>query len=509
VAAVPSRLHLILLFCLCLLPASCAQLPSDNPLPLVRLGSKTFTESIILADMAADLVRQTGARVEHRPALGGTRILWDALVSGAIDLYPEYTGTITKEILADQGIASDTALRRVLADYGLKMTGPLGFHNNYAIGLRRETCRTLGLARISDLRRFPQLRFGFSNEFMHRADGWPGLRERYRLPQTQVQGLDHDLALRALAAGALDATELYTTDADIATYDFCILADDLHFFTQYAAVFLYRQELAAHLPRVADTLSKLEGLISEADMMQMNLRVKRDKIPESVVAARFLAEKHLGLTAAAGPETLWSQIWQRTREHLTLVLISLSAAILLAIPLGILAAKRPRLGQVILSCTGIIQTIPSLALLVFMIPILGIGAPPVIVALFLYSLLPIVRNTCTGLCSLPPEILDSARALGLSPGARLRLIELPLASREILAGIKTSAVINVGTATLGALIGAGGYGQPILTGIRLNDLGLILQGAVPAALLALLVQALFDAAERFFVPKGLRLKPST
>ena len=502
----PPRLKIIFLLCLCLFSASWAQSVQDSPPSVVRIGSKAFTESVILAEMAAGLTTQAGARPELRPGLGGTRILWDALRSGAIDLYPEYTGTLTREILAGRDIPDDAALRRVLAAYGLKMTNSLGFNNNYAIGMRRETCRTMGLAKISDLRRFPQLRFGFSNEFMLRADGWPGLRDRYRLPQAYVQGLDHDLALRALAAGSLDATELYTTDADIAYYDFCVLADDLHFFTQYAAVLLYRADLEARLPRVAAALEKLAGSISEADMIRMNLRVKKDKIPEKVVAAQFLSER-LGLAAGTSPETVPARVWQRTKEHLYLVLVSLSAAILLAIPLGILAARRPRLGQVILSGTGIIQTIPSLALLVFMIPVLGIGAPPVIVALFLYSLLPIVRNTCTALRSLPPEIIDSALALGLPAGARLRLIELPLASREILAGIKTSAVINVGTATLGALIGAGGYGQPILTGIRLNDLGLILQGAVPAALLALLVQALFDLAEKAIVPKGLRLKP--
>ena len=131
---------------------------------------------------------------------------------------------------------------------------------------------------------------------------------------------------------------------------------------------------------------------------------------------------------------------------------------------------------------------------------------PQLSALFLYSLLPIVRNTYTGLRDIPPPVRESAEALGLPPGARLRLVELPMASREILAGIKTSAVINVGTATLGALIGAGGYGQPILTGIRLDDVGLILQGAIPAALLALLVQGVFDLAELVVVPKGLRLK---
>ena len=156
---------------------------------------------------------------------------------------------------------------------------------------------------------------------------------------------------------------------------------------------------------------------------------------------------------------------------------------------------------------GIIQTLPSLALLVFMIPLLGLGSPPAVAALFLYSLLPIVRNTYTGLHDIPNSVRESADALGLTAAARLRLVELPMSARAILAGIKTSAVINVGTATIGAIIGAGGYGQPILTGLELRNTSLILQGAVPAALLALLVQGLFELAERWLVPKGLRLKP--
>jgi osmoprotectant transport system permease protein len=499
------KIFFLLSVCLGLLAAPDLGAQPAPQLPVVRIGSKTFTESVILGEMAAGLVPQAGAKPEHRRGLGGTRVLWDALRSGAIDLYPEYTGTLTQEVLAHRKIDNDEALYQALAAYGLKMI-PLGFNNNYAIGMRREACQKSGISRISDLRRYPQLIFGFSNEFMDRADGWPGLRDYYRLPQKQVQGLDHDLALQGLAGGALDATDLYTTDADIDYYNFCLLLDDLHFFGQYRAVILYRAELEKRLPRVVAALKKLEGRISESAMIRLNLLAKKEKIPESVVAANFLSER-LALPIQVIPETVWDRVRQRTQEHLFLVLVSLLAAILLAIPLGILAARRPGVGQVILSLTGIIQTIPSLALLVFMIPFLGIGAPPVIVALFLYSLLPIVRNTCTGLRSLPPEIIDSAQALGLSYWARLRLIELPLASREILAGIKTSAVINVGTATLGALIGAGGYGQPILTGIRLNNLALILEGAIPAALLALLVQFLFDLAEKVLVPRGLRLKP--
>jgi osmoprotectant transport system permease protein len=250
---------------------------------------------------------------------------------------------------------------------------------------------------------------------------------------------------------------------------------------------------------------RLEGKIDAAAMRAMNARVKLNGVSESVVAADFL-EKHLGLAVDYRLHGAWQRFWRHTTEHLILVAISLTGAIVIAVPLGILAAFRPRLGQSVLAATGILQTIPSLALFVFMIPLLGIGAPPAILALFLYSLLPIVRNTYAGLKDIPPEVIDSARALGLPPSARLRIVELPLATRTILAGIKTSAVLNVGTATLSALIGAGGYGQPILTGIRLDDIGLILQGAIPAAALALLVQGVFELIERGLLPKGIRIQ---
>jgi osmoprotectant transport system permease protein len=239
-------------------------------------------------------------------------------------------------------------------------------------------------------------------------------------------------------------------------------------------------------------------------MIEMNARAKLDKTPEPLVAADFLAAR-LGVGGQARLEGRLGALGHRAVEHLALVAVSLGAAILFAVPLGIFAARRRWLGQLVLAMTGVVQTIPSLALLVFMIPLFGIGAPPAIAALFLYSLLPIVRNTCAGLSGIPPPLRESAEALGLSAGARLRLIELPLASPSILAGIKTSAVINVGTATLGAVIGAGGFGQPILTGIRLDDVGLILSGAVPAAALALAVEGLFAALERLVVPRGLRL----
>ena len=470
----------------------------------VAVGSKKFTESVILGEILRQVIAAGNADIRHRRELGGTRVLWEALKKGDIDLYPEYTGTIAGELLAGSDLPDPAAMRAALRAHGIRMTAPLGFNNTYAIGVMPKTAETHDLKTISDLRRHPNLALGFSNEFMDRADGWPALRARYRLPMRNVRGLDHDLAYRGLAAGDIDAIDVYTTDAEIAYYGLRVLEDDLKHFPAYEAVVLYRSDLATRLPEVEATLGKLEGLIDGAAMAAMNAAVKIEKKREDEVAAAFV-QTSIGKSVETRSAGLWERLGRSTLDHLVLVGISLGAAIAISIPLGIVAAANRRFGQVILGLTGILQTIPSLALFVFMIPFLGIGGPPAIVALFLYSLLPIVRNTQAGLLGIDPAVRDSARAMGLTGAARLRLVELPLAMRSIMAGIKTSAVINIGTATLGALIGAGGYGQPILTGIRLDDTALILEGAIPAAAMALVAQGLFELAERAAVPRGLRL----
>lgn len=478
-----------------LLWLGCAAASTQEP-PLV-VGSKTFTESVVLGEVGAGLARDAGLAVEHRRQLGGTRILWRALLEGDIDAYPEYTGTLKQELLQMPG-ASDAQLHAALAERGIAMTAPLGFDNTYALGMRAARATALGIETISDLREHPTLQIGLSNEFMQRADGWPGLRDAYRLPQ-QPDGLDHDLAYRGLASGALDVTDLYSTDAEIPYYDLAVLEDDRGYFPEYEAVYLYRADLARRAPQWLAALQGLAGRIDAATMQRLNARVKLDRETEAAVATEWLG------VVAPDERGRVSRVWQRTGEHLALVGISLGLALLAALPLGVLAARKPRLGQVVLSTTGLLQTLPSLAVFVFMIPLFGIGAGPAIAALFLYSLLPIVRNTHAGLAGIPRELRETAAALGLPPRTRLWRVELPLALRTILAGIKTAAVINVGTATLGALIGAGGYGQPILAGIRLDDIGLILEGAVPAALLALAVQGGFELVERGLTPRGLRL----
>lgn len=489
--------------CLILVSLSCSVEDEST----LKIGSKKFTESVILGEILSQLARSEGAETKHLKELGGTRVLWNALLSGDIDVYPEYTGTIKQEIFSDKNIENENELEEALSRDGIKISAPLGFNNTYALGMKKELSERLGIKTISDLKNHPGLRFGFTNEFLNRADGWPSLRDTYNLPQKSVTGLDHDLAYRGLEGGSIDLIDLYSTDAEIRYYDLEILEDDLSHFSQYNAVILYREELEKTHPEELKAILRIEGKVPEESMIALNASVKLEGMLESRAAQGFL-KSSLSIETEAKSETFLSRLRRNTLQHLFLVSVSLTAAIIISIPLGILAFKVRKAGQLVLGIVGIIQTLPSLALLVFMIPFFGIGTVPAIVALFLYSLLPIVRNTYSGLHDIPADLRESAEALGLSPFARLRLIEMPLAARSILSGIKTSAVINVGTATLGALIGAGGYGQPILTGIRLDNVGLILEGAVPAAVLALLVQGMFDLMERFLVPGGLRLKRS-
>ena len=479
-------------------------LPAADDLT-VKIGSKVHTESVILGELMTNLVNNAGVKSIHRRELGGTQVLWKALLRGDIDIYAEYTGTMTRELFIGSGLKTLDDIRERLLKDKILMTKPLGFNNTYAISMKKTVAAKYGIRKLSDLRHYPFLKFGFGESFLARKDGWQSLRQTYQLPQTDVRGLQHDLAYQGLNQGAIDVIDAYSTDGEVAYYDLQVLEDDLQHFPKYYPLFIYRADLQERMPQVIKALQQLDGKISEADMTKMNARAKLDKVSENQVAADFLAEK-FNIQIDIPKETLFSRLYKLTIEHLILVSISLFAAIVVSIPLGILAFKFSRLGQIILGIVGMIQTIPSLAILVFMIPLLGIGNLPAIAALFLYSLLPIVRNTYLGLHDISPQLRESAQALGLPAMARLRLIELPLAYRSIFAGIKTSAIINIGTATLGALIGAGGYGQPILTGIRLDNTGLILQGAIPAAVLALLVQGLFELAERWIVPKGLQVK---
>jgi osmoprotectant transport system permease protein len=483
----------------------------------VRIGSKAFPESWILGEALASLAREGGdAEVKHQSNLGGTDVVYSALkrggANGGVDVYPEYTGTIAEAILKAPGKMTLPEIRQALEPRGFSISESLGFNDGYAIAVSEAAAEKYGLRRVSDLAAHPDLRLAFTHEFLERKDGWPGVAAHYGLQLKNVAGIEHALAYEAIRSGQIDGMEIYTTDAQIARLNVRVLEDDKSFFPRYDAVMLYRLDLPQRAPKAFAAMERLVGKIDEPLMIRANGLVALEKKKQEDGAA-FLLGEALGAAAAAevksAPrESVTASVLGNTARHLYLVAVSLALAVLAGIPLGILAARSQPVAAGTLGITGVLQTIPSLALLAFLIPLLGTGEKPALVALFLYSLLPIVRNTYTGLTGIPPNLLEAAEALGLPPMARLARVTLPMAAPSIMAGIKTSAVINVGTATLAALIGAGGLGDPIWRGIQTVNTDLILQGAVPAAVLALLVQGGFDLLDRLIVPKGLRLKPA-
>ncbi len=462
----------------------------------VQVGSKRFTESYILGEVVRQTLLQAGVRAEHQQGLGNTGVLEQALASGSVDLYPEYTGTIVRELLKREGNPDLAELNSWLAPRGLKAAVPLGFNNTYALALLETTAQRLGITRISDLSgpKAQGLRYGLSHEFLARADGWPALRKAYALDAATPSGLDHGLAYDAIKDGRVDLIDIYSTDAKVGRYALRVLLDDRAFFPKYDAVLLMRAGVDPA------PLRALEGRIDAATMIGLNAQAELDGVAFAEVARRYLSGTAAAASAQRTPfmQRLFAPDFVRlSMQHLLLVFGSLAAAVVVAVPLGIVAWRRPRLSGWILGTVAVLQTIPSLALLAFLIALVGgIGLLPALLALFLYALLPIVRNTHAGLAEVPLELTKAAHSLGLSKAQTLGLVELPLAGPLIMAGIKTAAVINVGTATLAAFVGAGGLGERIVAGLAVNDTATMVAGALPAALLALVVQQGFELAER-------------
>jgi osmoprotectant transport system permease protein len=474
----------------------------------LNVGSKRFTESYVLGEILTQRVNaEGGVRAVHRQGLGNTAILFAALKSGAIDVYPDYTGTLVFELLGMKRVPPLDELNFALARHGLAAGVRLGFGNAYALAMARAHAQRLGIETISDLRAHAGLRFGLSQEFLNRKDGWPGLRDAYALT-AQPAGLDHGVAYEAVKAGTVDVIDIYTTDAKLGRYGLKVLRDDRAYFPPYDAVLVYRADLPQRHPGAFAALRSLAGRITPERMIHMNAAAELDGQIFEQVASNFLIGG--GDRAPASPtgwlsRLLAPDLWRLTGEHLLLVFGALGLSVAVGVPLGMWAARAPGARPWILGVTGILQTIPSLALLAFLIAALGrIGLVPAIIALFLYGLLPIVRNTQSALAGIAPGLRKAGLALGLTPSAVLRLVELPLALPVILAGVKISAVINVGTATIAAFIGAGGYGERIVAGLAVNDYALMLAGAIPAALLALAIQGVFDLLERSNVEYGLR-----
>jgi len=450
----------------------------------VVVGSKAFTESYILAHYAVEEIATVpDARVQSRLGIGGTGLVVEALQSGEIDLYPEYTGTIAQVILKKPELVKFDDIQSELKKIGLQMSRPLGFNNTYAIALSPSAVQKYKMTKLSQLRNADSLRLGFSQEYYSRADGYPLLVEKLHWkPTVPPTVMSHELAYNAISTEKIDAMDVYSTDANIDSLNLTLLQDDLNITPAYEAVFLARTAFVERCPACWERIESLSGKFSESQMRQLNSNGVTNK-----------------------KETIDQRLLRRVKEHLVLVSIAFCFSLLVGVPLGFLGFHYRRIGHVILGLSGLIQTVPSLALFCLLIPFLGIGPIPAVVALCLYALLPVVAGTVLGLRGIDPLLFEVAETLCLSPRQKLIRVELPLASLSIWSGLKTSTIITIGTATLAALIGAGGLGAPIVEGLALNDMNLVLLGAIPSAGLALITHFLFDWLELWIVPKGLQL----
>ncbi|MFI5242133.1 MAG: glycine betaine ABC transporter substrate-binding protein [Gemmatimonadales bacterium] len=523
---------LFALLAVSLVPRVARAQDSVRATPII-VASKPFGESYLLAEMFAQTLESRGIAVDRRPGLGATQVAFGALRSGAIDVYPEYTGTGLLAVLHDSltdSLAADSRLlyahvqREFDRRYGMRWLPPLGFQNGYAIAVRRETAARYRLRTLSDLaREGSHLTAGFTSDFIGRPDGLAGLARVYGLHPRAVRPLAPAVKYQALATGAVDVIDGYSTDGLLSKYDLVTLVDDRHFFPPYAAAALVGARLARSRPDAIAALTMLSGMLDETRMRVLNRRVEVEREDVAIVAADAL--RHIGITRAkpavstAAPHPrylstrisiasyMWDRraaLWKLVLQHILLVSLALGAAIVVALPLALVLERARRAAEPLIGTLGVLETIPSIALLAFMIPLFGIGVRPALVALWIYALYPIVRSAYSGVRNADASAVAAAEALGMTPWQRLLSVRLPLAAPAIMAGIRTAAVITVGAATLAAFIGAGGLGEPIVAGLALADTNMILSGALPAAALALVVDGALALVERAVAPAHLR-----
>ncbi|MCO4793888.1 MAG: ABC transporter permease subunit [Bacteriovoracaceae bacterium] len=497
---------------------------SQEKRPII-IGSKAFSESVILGEMVALLLEEKfNHPVVRKFGLGGTKVAFDALNTGGIDIYPDYTGTGYVMILKLDGERDPDKVHEIVSTefekrWGIVWSDPIGFNNTYALAVRKDDPRFKKMKSISELSgKVQDFKYAGAYEFMERKDGHPRFSKSYRLnfKTNNVISMNAGLMYSAIQDKQVDMIVAYSTDGRIKAYDLKLLKDDQMFFPPYYVALIAKKDLLDKSEPLRKVYSLMAGLITEVEMTDMNDKVDRLKIDSRRVARNFLVEKGL-LTGVVEDAKIQKGFWSFAiskkdyliklfYEHLLLSFGALFFAVLVSLPTGVLLTRYPKSGKIIFPVINTIQTVPSLALLGFLIPFMGIGMAPAMLALFLYSLLPLVRNTYSGIQGVDKAYVEASRGIGLTNFQILFKVEIPLAMPIILAGLRTAAVIVIGTATIAALIGAGGFGDPIFRGVSTVNSNLILLGAIPAALLAIAVDKVIGWSETGLVSKGIRLK---
>lgn len=483
----------------------------------IVVGSKNFSEQFILGEILAQTIEaKTDLKVDRKFNLGGTQMVVGALKNKSIDIYPEYTGTVLltllKEPISTNPRATYNKVQTLAGErFGFTMGEPFGFQNVYATAVRQSDPRMDGINTDSEFAAFSQkqeLSMAVVHEFLARPDGLNHFNRVYDLniSQSNVMGMDPGLMYTAIHTGQVDSIMAYSTDGRIQAFNLRLLEDDQHAFPPYEAVPFTRLDVLKKHPELRAVFASLGNIISDEEMVRMNYEVDFEGYLPRNVARNFLIKKGViqgELNHQRSPEhnffkVLWNKrayVGKLLVQHLVLTLVALTLALIISLPLGILLTRVRYLEGPVFAVVNLLQTIPSLALLGFLIPIMGIGFKPAIVALLLYALLPLVRNTFIGIREIQPSVIEACRGMGLTDMQILTKVEIPLAIPTIMAGIRTSMVILVGTATLVALIGAGGLGDPIFRGISSVNTNTVLLGAVPAAVLAITLDRLLHWIE--------------
>ena len=495
----------------------------DNNKQLV-IGSKIFTENILLAEMLALLLEEKhNFKIIRKFNMGGTKLVFDSLKNKHIDIYPEYTGTGYAMLLKKSGETNPKKTYRIVKSEFLKKfqmvwSLPLGFENTYTLAVQAEDTRFQKFQSISQLKGHIALfRLGMGHEFVERKDGFDNFSKKYQLhfKKNQLVTMNSALMYSALNNKEVDMIMAYSTDGRIKAFNLKTLKDDKSFFPSYEAAYLTRQDVLETWPEVQAAFTDLENNINEKEIISLNNQVDQLDYGLSQTARNFLIQKKLLVDKAQKLQKVSlidyyiskkKYFFKILIEHLVLIFVSLFFALCFSIPIGIWAVRNALVEKVVFSLVNTLQTVPSIALLGLLIPLLGIGFVPAVSALFLYSLLPLIRNTFEGIKNVDRIYIEASAGTGLSAWQILIFVQIPLALPVILAGMRISTVIVVGTATLAAFIGAGGLGDPIFRGIATLDSRLIFLGAVPACLLAIILDTGVAFVENLVISKGLKLE---
>jgi osmoprotectant transport system substrate-binding protein len=459
----------------------------------IRVGAKNFTEQWIVGELYAQALERNGITVERRFNLSGSAIAHAALVAGEIDLYPEYTGTALAVVLKEQarGEASDTVLARVRAHYQREIAAtwltPSHIDNGNVLLMRPGT----NIATLSELARIaPKLTIGLGTEFVDRDDGLPGLERVYGMKFGRIATFSA-LALRygALTERQVDVINGFATDWQIADGALVALADDRALFPPYQLAPVIRN--AVLTPRLAAILDAVSTRLDTATMQRLNGLVERDRFEPAEVARAFLdgvEPTRAGLPLAA--------LGRAMLEHAALVLASLAVGLGVALPLALLAMRRPGMRAALLGVSALFYAVPSLALFALLLPVTGLGTVSAVIGLSLYAAMVLLRGLLGGLAALPQQLDEVATGLGLTPRQRFLRVTVPLLLPAFVASLRTALVAAIGLATIAAAIDAGGLGQVLLTGLAQRWPAKIALSAGAAVLLAIVADRALLLLER-------------